>query len=98
MESWKDMHRMISKLTIVFVGLLLIAAAGVMAIAQTNQRVTPTSKRPSAEKEIEGVKKTGAANEAPQYQELRCRGGGLRFVVVPGRTTSSGDQTMYMTV
>jgi hypothetical protein len=98
MESWKDMHRMTSKLTGAFVGLLLIAAGGVMAIAQTNQRVTPTGKRPSAEKEIEGVKKTGAANEAPQYQELRCRGGGLRFVVVPGRTTSSGDQTMYMTV
>lgn len=35
----------------------------------------------------------------PQYQELRCRGGaGLKFVVVDGRTTSSGDRTMYMTV
>jgi hypothetical protein len=97
MESWKDMHRMTSKLTGAFVGLLLIAAAGVMAIAQTNQRVTPTGKRPSAEKEIEGVKKTGATSDAPQYQELRCRGGGLRFVVVDGRITSSGEQTMYIT-
>lgn len=92
------MRRMISKLTSAFVGLLLIAAAGVTAIAQTNPKVTPIGKKPSAEKEIEGVKKTGATNDAPQYQELRCRGGGLRFVVVAGRTTSSGDQTMYMTV
>ncbi len=34
----------------------------------------------------------------PQYQELRCRGGGLRFRVVNGRTNSSGEPTMYMTV
>ena len=44
------------------------------------------------------MKKSVATNDAPQYQELRCRGGGLRFVVVNGRTTSSGEQTMYMTV
>jgi hypothetical protein len=92
------MRRMKSKLTGAMVGLLLIAAAGVTAIAQTNPKVTPIGKRPSAEKEIEGVKKTDATDEAPQYQELHCRGGGLRFVVVPGRTTSSGEQTMYMTV
>ncbi len=92
------MRTMISKLNTAFVGLLVIAAAGVIALAQTNQRVTPTGKTRSAENEIEGVKKTGATNDAPQYQELRCRGGGLRFVVVPGRATSSGEQTMYMTV
>lgn len=59
------------------------------------QTITPTGKRPSAEKEIEGVKKT---SETPQFQELRCRGGGLHFVVVNGRTSSSGEQTMYLTV
>ncbi|MDX6446270.1 MAG: hypothetical protein QOH71_3344 [Blastocatellia bacterium] len=92
------MRRMISKLKSAFVGLLLIAAAGVIATAQTNPKVTPIGKRPSAEKEIEGVKKTEATNNPPQYRELRCRGGELRFVVVNGRTTSSGEQTMYMTV
>lgn len=92
------MRTTISKLTSVFVGSLLIAAAGAMAMAQPTQSVTPIGKRPSAEKEIEAVKKTGDTNDAPQYQELRCRGGGLRFVVVAGRTTSSGEQTMYMTV
>jgi hypothetical protein len=60
---------MISKLTSAFVGLLLIAAAGVTAIAQTNSKVAPIGKKPSAEKEIEGVKKSVATNDAPQYQK-----------------------------
>jgi hypothetical protein len=89
---------MTSKLTGSFLGLLLIVAAGVTSMAQTSPKVTPIDKKPAAEKEIEGVKKSVATNDAPQYQELRCRGGGLRFVVVAGRTTSSGDQTMYMTI
>jgi len=50
----------------------------------------------AGEKAREGIKNTGAESTA---NELRCRGGGgLRFVVVQGRTNSSGEQTMYMTV
>ena len=92
------MLRMTSKLTASFMGLLLIVAAGMTSIAQTDRKATPIDKKPAAEREIEGVKNPVATNDAPQYQELRCRGGGLRFAVVDGRTTSSGEQTMYMTV
>jgi hypothetical protein len=91
------MKRITSILTGASVVLLLFAAVATTN-SQTRQKVTPIDRKPAAEKEIEGVKKTGATNDAPQYQELRCRGGGLRFVVVEGLTTSSGDQTMYMTV
>jgi hypothetical protein len=93
------MRRMTSKLTIAFVVLLLVAAAAVTATSQTSPKVTPIDRKTDGrEKAMEGVKKPGATNGDPQYQELRCRGGGLRFVVVDGRTTSSGEQTMYMTV
>lgn len=96
------MRRMTSKLTVAFVVLLLLAAAAVTASSQTGQqKVTPIDRKPDAarEKALEGVKKPDANTDAPQYQELRCRGGGgLQFVVVEGRTDSSGEQTMYMTV
>jgi hypothetical protein len=92
------MKRITSILTGASVVLLLPAAAAVTASSQTSPKVTPIDKKPAAEKKIEGVKKSVATNDAPQYPELRCRGGGLRFVVVDGRATSSGEQTMYMTV
>ena len=92
------MKRITSILTGASVVLLLLAAAAVTASSQTCPKVTPIDKKPAAEKKIEGVKSAGADTDAPQYQELRCRGGGLRFVVVDGRATSSGEQTIYMTV
>ena len=33
-----------------------------------------------------------------QSYELRCRGGGLKFNSTPGRTASSGEQMMNMTI
>jgi hypothetical protein len=77
---------------------MLFLSAAATATSQT-QKVTPIERKTDGrERAIEGVKNAGVDTEAPQYQELRCRGGELHFVVVPGRTTSSGDQTMYMTV
>ncbi len=92
------MVRMTSKLTSAFVVLLFLAAAVTTATSQTSRKVTPVDKKPGAagEKELEGIKD---ADTAPTANELRCRGGtGLRFNVVEGRTTSGGEQTMYMTV
>ncbi len=89
---------MMSKLRTIIAGILLLAASVAMANAQIRTKLTPTGNRPAYEKEIEGVKKTVTAADAQQAQELHCRGGGLHFVVVDGRTTSSGEQTMYMTV
>jgi hypothetical protein len=63
-----------------------------------SQKVTPFDKKPEAavENALEGIKNADAEQT---FTELRCRGGdGLHFVVVKGRTTSSGEQTMYMTV
>jgi hypothetical protein len=95
------MRRMTSKLTSASAVLLLLAAGVTTASSQTGRTVTPIGKKPDAsrEKALEGVKKADANTDAPKYQELRCRGGaGLQFVVVDGRTTSTGDRTEYMTV
>ncbi len=91
------MKSSISKLIGVLVVPMLFLAAAATATSQTSQKVTPIDRKPSAErnKSLESVK---AADPQPSADELRCRGGGLHFVVVEGRTTSSGEQTMYMTV
>lgn len=86
-----------SKLTAAFVMSLLLAATVTTANSQNNRKVTPTNEKDErVEKAVEGVKN---ADAAPPANELRCRGGaGLQFMVVKGRTDSSGQQTMYMTV
>lgn len=94
------MKRLMSKLTVVLAVLLLFVAAATTAISQTSPKPTviPIDKKSGAagEKEREGIKDAGTG---PTANELRCRGGtGLRFNVVEGRTTSSGEQTRYMTV
>lgn len=68
-----------------------------IANAQTSPKVTPIDKKDRrVEKAIEGIKN---ADADPLANELRCRGGaGLQFVMVKGRTDSSGEQIMYMTV
>ena len=92
------MERMTSKLTNTFVALLLFAAATTMANSQTSRKVTPVDKKTGAER-IKAITDTKNAGAEPTANELRCRGGaGLRFNVVEGRTNSSGEQTMYMTV
>ena len=92
------MERMTSKLTSAFVVLLFLAAAVTTATSQTSRKVTPVDKKPGAER-IKAITDTKNAGAEPTANELRCRGGaGLRFNVVEGRTNSSGEQTMYMTV
>jgi len=91
------MKSLMSKLIGVLVVPLLFLSAAATGTSQTSQKVTPIDRKTRAErnKSLEGVK---SADAQPSANELRCRGGGLQFVVVAGRTTSSGDQTMYMTV
>lgn len=60
--------------------------------------VTPIDKKTDASrsKVYNDLKKIDAGSD---FTEIRCRGGsGLRFVVVDGRTNSSGGQTEYMTI
>ena len=94
------MKRMGAKLTVGFVVVLLCSAAGATVKAQSAHQVSINlfrNKATSRIKVLAGALRADTA--APQYQELRCRGGaGLRFVLVEGRTNSSGEQTMYMTV
>ena len=45
-----------------------------------------------------GSSKAAPAMLMQQSYELRCRGGGLKFNATPGRTASSGEQMMNMTV
>ncbi len=69
-----------------FIGCFVVLQLAV--VVQTGSRAQVRTKPSHA---------TGA--NAPQYQELRCRGGaGLRFTVTEGRATSSGEQTRIMIV
>ena len=45
-----------------------------------------------------GSSKAAAFDPMQQSYELRCRGGGLKFNSTPGRTASSGEQMMNMTI
>jgi len=42
--------------------------------------------------------KASAFDPMQQSYELRCRGGGLKFNSTPGRTSSSGEQMMNVTI
>jgi hypothetical protein len=104
------MKRIISKITRVIVTAAALCSAGVTIV---NSQTQPTARnRPtqtpveikvidSNSKRNDAVEKAyadGLKADAPQYQELRCRGGGLNFYTVDGRTNSSGEQTVYMLV
>ncbi len=92
------MKRLMANLIGILVVLVLFVAATTTAITQTSPKTIPIDKRPGAagERAREGIKNAGTESPA---NELRCRGGaGLRFVTVEGRTNSSGEQTMYVTV
>ena len=92
MKGYKDMERMISKLTSAFVVLLLLVAAAAMAKSQTRRKATPVDKKTGTEA-IAALKN----NDPSDINEIRCRGygetGGSEYVffTINSRPSPTGE-------